>query len=264
MYFYTKDRTKLHYTDTGDIEKIPIIAIPGIGGSAKMWLKMIELFKQDYRVIVLDPRNQGRSQRTYKGERISTHAADVEDLINYLKIKKFIAIGNSMGAANFWSYLSIFGSEKMLAMVDLDQSPKMISDDTWKFGFKDLSWNNYPEYLKLDFGKAFYAHIDDEMFLAAKQEYQKYPYDPEKNYNCLIDHSLQDWRDIIMDVQIPMLIIAGKESPYFDYHFVDAVKLLNNKIETSIISNCGHLIQAEQPDEMYRIVIKFLKANLNI
>lgn len=259
MIFTTTDHVNLHYTDTGEVEKPVILGIPGIGGSLKMWQKAMDLFKADYRIVLLDPRNQGQSQRTFKGQRISRHASDVAELIAYLNLHDIIAIGNSMGVAHFWAYLDQYGKGELKCLVDLDQSPKMISDETWKYGFKDLTWDNYPYYLKLPFGKAFANHISEDMFEAAKEEYAQYPYDPAKNYDCLIDHAEKDWRDIIVEMPIPMLVLAGQNSPYFNPQFTKALKVLNEKVETEIIPNCGHLIQAEQPELMHDVVMKFLK-----
>ena len=259
MEFKTNDNVTLHYSDTGEKDKPTIVGIPGIGGSSQMWPKLIKLFNDQYRFIMLDPRNQGQSERTYRGQRISRHAADLEELLVKLDLNDVIAIGNSMGAANIWAYLSIYGKGRLKAMIDLDQSPKMIADKNWKYGFKDLDWDNYPEMLKFDFGKAFYRHIDDEMFNSAKREYQDFPYDSEKNYKCLVDHAEQDWRDIIMDTPVPMLVIAGAKSPFFNPEFTKAVKFLNDHVKTAIIPECGHLPQAEQPEKTYEIIADFLK-----
>ncbi|RVU70225.1 MULTISPECIES: alpha/beta fold hydrolase [Lactobacillus] len=259
MKFTTTDHVRLHYTDTGETDKPVILGIPGIGGSLQMWRDAMALFQPDYRIVLLDPRNQGQSERTFKGQRISRHAADVAELIDYLGLHDVIAIGNSMGAAHFWAYLDQYGKGELKCLVDLDQAPKMIADSTWKYGFKDLTWDNYPSYLKLPFGKAFATYIDDEMFQAAKEEYAKYPYDPAENYDCLVDHAEKDWRDIIVESPIPMLVLAGEKSPYFDPKFTEAVKALNDKVETKIIPNCGHLVQAEQPEAMHEAVVEFWK-----
>lgn len=258
MDFTTNDGIQLHYYDTGEAKPV-IVAIPGIGGSSQMWLDVMQLFKNDFRFIILDPRNQGLSQRTYQGQRISRHAQDLAELLQKLDLHDVIGIGNSMGAATLWSYISLYGSERLRAIVDLDQPPKMIRDQTWQYGFKELTWDNYPEYLKIDFGNAFYAHIDDEMFAKAKKEAEEHPYLAEDNYLCLIDHAEQDWRDVLMELPIPMLVLAGKNSPFFDYHFALAMQKLNPKIQVKIIENCGHLIQAEQPRTMYHEVSDFLK-----
>lgn len=261
MDFNTTDHVRLHYTEVGDKNNPTILGIPGIGGSSQMWLNTITLFKDDFHFVMLDPRNQGQSERTYKGQRMSRHAADVEELLEKLDLHNVIGIGNSMGAANLWAYLAQYGKGRLSAMIDLDQSPKMITDENWRYGFKDLTWDNYPTYLKLDFGKSTYAHIDDEIFNAAKAEYVKYPYDPEENYKCLVDHAEQDWRDVLLDMPVPMLVLAGENSPYFDYHFINAVSLINDQIFTKSIANCGHLIQAEQPLKMHDAIIDFLKKN---
>lgn len=259
MDFITSDKVRLHYSDTGDKDKPVILGIPGIGGSSQMWLKAIALFKHDFRFIVLDPRNQGKSERTYKGQRMSRHAADVEELLASLHLHRVIGIGNSMGASNLWAYLDLYSQGRLATVIDLDQSPKMIADEDWPYGFKELTWDNYPDYLKLPFGKANYGHIDEQMFQAAKKERQDYPYDPEENFKCLVDHAEQDWRDILLSMPVPMLILAAKNSPYFDYHFASAVKKINPAIQTQIIPDCGHLIQAEQPELMHKAVLAFLR-----
>ena len=256
--FITNDGIRIAYYDT-DKSAQPILAVPGIGSTAILWKKVAKLFAADYRFIVIDPRNQGRSQRTFKGQRISRHAADLKELITKLNLKNIIAIGNSMGAANIWAYVSLFGYDRLHAIIDLDQPPKMIRDSSWEYGFKDLTWQNYPDYLKADLGNGIYAHINDEMFKEAKIEAQKHPYNAEENYLCRIDHAEQDWRDVLIDLKIPMLVLAGQNSLFFDYHFAYAMEKLNKAITAKIIKNCGHLIQAEQPLSMYKEVMNFLK-----
>ena len=256
--FITNDGIRLVYYDT-ERSGQPILTVPGIGSTAIFWEEVAKLFAADYRFIIIDPRNQGRSQRTFKGQRISRHAADLEELITKLNLKDIIAIGNSMGAANIWAYVSLFGYDRLQAIIDLDQPPKMIRDSSWRYGFKDLTWQNYPDYLKADLGNGIYAHINDEMFNKAKVESEKFPYFPEENYLCRIEHAMQDWRDVLINLKIPMLVLAGQNSPFFDYHFAYAMEKLNTKITARIIKGCGHLIQAEQPLMMYKEVVNFLK-----
>ena len=254
----TNDGIRIAYYDTEE-SKQPILAVPGIGSTAILWEEVAKLFASDYRFIVIDPRNQGRSQRTFKGQRISRHAADLEELITKLNLKNIIAIGNSMGAANIWAYVSLFGYNRLQAIIDLDQPPKMIRDSSWEYGFKDLTWQNYPDYLKINFGNGIFTHINDEMFKKAKADSGKFRYFAEENYLCRIEHAMQDWRDVLIDLKIPMLVLAGQNSPFFDYHFAFAMEKLNQMISAKIIKNCGHLIQAEQPLSMYKEVMNFLK-----
>lgn len=261
MFFKTNDNVKISYTDTQKQDKQAIICIPGIGASHELWNKAVELFSDEYRVIVMDPRNQGLSERTYKGQRISRHGMDLAELIAHLDLNKVILIGNSMGAAIIWAYISLFTSKNVAAVVDLDQSPKMVSDESWRYGFKDLDWTNYPDLLKLDMGRATYKRISEEMRNLAKAEYASHPYHPEDNFDLLRDHAEQDWRSLFVDFKIPMLVLAGENSPYFNCNFAQVVAQMNDRFSYKVISDCGHVIQAEQPEKMHEAVVEFLQKN---
>ena len=256
MKFTTSDKVNLFYTDTG--EGRPIVCLPGIGASHWLWQPLTVLLKKEFRVIVLDPRNQGLSDRTYKGQRISRHALDLAEFLEALQIKDAIAIGNSMGAGTLFAYLSLFGSKRLSAIVDLDQSPKMISDTTWPYGFKELTWSNFPDYMKLDMGPATVAPLDFEVKAKARLEYQKIPYDPDQNYDFLIDHSFQDWRDVILDAKLPILFVAGGKSPYFNPKFASVAAQLNDHAESCMIPDCGHVIQLEKPKKLKEVLLTFL------
>lgn len=262
MEFRTNDDIKIHFTDTQEVNKQAMILIPGIGGSGRLFDQVMELFKQKYRVIVMDPRNQGASERTFAGEMIARHGMDLAELIEHLNLDQVILVGNSMGAAIIWAYLSLFTANQVAAIVDLDQSPKMVSDSNWKYGFKDLTWDVFPEYLHLDFGKAYYHPISDKLKKAAKQDYAAHPYSAADNFDLLRDHAQQDWRTLLAKIKIPVLILAGENSPYFNPQFATQTSQLNDQITAKIIPNCGHLIQAEQPEKMYQAVEAFLNQNL--
>ncbi|WP_297817327.1 alpha/beta fold hydrolase [uncultured Lactobacillus sp.] len=261
MYFETSDHLKLFYSDSQKGDKT-ILCVPGIGGSHVLWDQVVDLLKVNYRVIVSDPRNQGLSQRSSIGQTIMRHAQDVQELLEFLKLEKVIGVGNSMGAATLFAYQDKYGAGKFSKIIDLDQSPKMISDADWQYGFKDLNIVNFPEYLKLDFGKAHYAHLDHHMVAKAKKEYQEFPYNPEDNFIFLVDHARCDWRDTLRKLSIPLLILVGKNSPYFDYHFAHEVAKLNPLISYEIIPDCGHLIQAEQPEILAEEIKKFADEKL--
>lgn len=258
MYFKTSDNIKLFYTDTQGEGKT-LLCIPGLGSSHKLWEPLIQLLKNQYRIIVADPRNQGLSQRTEQGQTIKRHAQDVHELLAYLGLKDVVGIGNSMGASTLFAYQNIYGAGQLSSLIDLDQSPKMIADKTWQFGFKDLNINNFPDYLKEDFGKPHYAHLNHEMVAKAKQEYKQHPYNPADNFAFLVDHASKDWRSTLRNLTIPLLVLAGDHSPYFDYHFAKAIANYNPLISSQIIKDCGHLIQAEQPAILTRIINNFVK-----
>ncbi len=258
MKFRTTDNVELDYSDSGG-DGQAVLLLNGIGSYKEIWLKQVEFLKSlGYRVIKLDARNQGQSQRTLKGRRISKHAQDIKELLDFLNINRFVGIGNSMGAATLFAFISLYGSRQLVSLMDIDQSPKMVSDANWKFGFKSLDWDNFPAYLKIPFGPAAYHDIDDEVFAAMKKAQRSKTYDAELNYPMLVDHAFQDWRDVVSMMNVPLLIIAGEKSPYFDPKFAKVTAGIAKDGDYQIIKNCGHLVMAEKVDEFNQILKEFL------
>lgn len=258
LKFRTSDNITLHYDDFGTGQ--PIVMLTGIGGSRMIWQCQIQfLLKHGYRVINIDARNQGESEHTIKGRRIARHATDVYELLQQLQIKRCIMLGNSMGASTIFAFLSLFKKPEVLGVIDIDQSPKMISDDTWPWGFKTLSWQNFPELLTLPLGRATVTQIDNTILEQVKTVEKKYPYDVALNHLFLIDHAVQDWRDVLLNMQAPLLIVAGAESPYFKTDFAKASAALAPKGEAKIIKHAGHIVMAEQPDQFNAVLLDFLQ-----
>ncbi|MFC6255052.1 alpha/beta fold hydrolase [Secundilactobacillus hailunensis] len=258
MKFTTSDHIKLDFTDEGDGQ--PVLLLSGIGSYREIWAPTVQfLLNAGYRVINLDARNQGASQRTLKGRRMSRHALDVKELLDWLEVHDVVGIGNSMGASTLFAYASLFDSQRFSAFVDVDQSPKMISDETWSFGFKNLTWENFPAVLKLPMGSATVTPVSEEVRTSVQAARQARPYDTEQNYACLVDHAFQDWRDVLLRLPIPLLVIAGEKSPYFNPQFAAATAQLAPQGQAQIVKAAGHIVMAEQPAQFNEALSTFLQ-----
>ncbi|ANK60299.1 alpha/beta hydrolase [Loigolactobacillus backii] len=257
MNFTTNDFVRLTYTDEGQGQ--PIIILTGIGGYKEIWLQQITyLVARHYRVINLDCRNQGQSEQTAKGRRISRHAMDLAELIQQLKLKQVILLGNSMGAATIFAYLSLFGDQNVRAIIDVDQSPKMINDQTWTYGFKTLTEENFISYLRKPFGHSTFKHIDDQTFQAVQYAAKQQAYDAKLNFPFLLDHGLQDWRDVLSSLTCPALIIAGGNSPFFPPRFAQVAAKMAVRGTAVVIPEAGHIVMAEQSQAFNAVLGEFL------
>lgn len=92
---------KIFYTDEGPREAEPVILIHGFGINADIqWRKsgVVRALKKDYRVVTLDNRGQGLSDKPHEPEKYGAEMAnDVVRLMDHLKIAKAHVIGYSMG-----------------------------------------------------------------------------------------------------------------------------------------------------------------------
>lgn len=258
LKFKTSDQVQLDYSDNGDGQAVLLLS--GIGSYQGIWLPTEQaLVDHGYRVITLDARNQGASQRTLKGRRMSRHALDVAELLDALKLSHVIGIGNSMGASTLFAYASLFGTRHFDAFVDIDQSPKMIADETWSYGFKTLTWESFPKLLKLPFGRATATHVSDQVVDTVRRQRSAHPYDSERNLAFLMDHAFQDWRDVIAKLTCPFLVIAGEQSPYFNSDFATVTANIAPQGQATVIKNAGHIVMSEQPALFNEALFHFLE-----
>jgi microsomal epoxide hydrolase len=93
--FKASDGVRLNYMQAGNASR-SIVFVPG-------WLMPAEIFKHqltglsdDYKIIVLDPRGQGRSQAS-KDMSAQRRAQDIQELVQHLKLKDYVLAGWSLG-----------------------------------------------------------------------------------------------------------------------------------------------------------------------
>lgn len=93
-YFKSQD-INLFYEDTG--EGTPLLLLHGLTSNHAMFYREIDFFKKKYRVIALDSRGHGRSDKPEEYT-LNDHVGDAVALINHLKLETLFIIGVSMGS----------------------------------------------------------------------------------------------------------------------------------------------------------------------
>ncbi len=114
----TSDGTTIHYTDTG--QKRPIVFIPGWLSDATIWAPQIAGLSQSYRVIAIDPRSQGKSDKPDFGHLPDTRARDYKEVVNALELKNPILVGWSMACGEIMRYVEQYGDEDLAGIVLVD------------------------------------------------------------------------------------------------------------------------------------------------
>ncbi|MGB8602549.1 MAG: alpha/beta hydrolase [Rhizomicrobium sp.] len=99
--FITSDGVKIAYWEAGKGK--PLIFIPGWSANGAEYINVMYLLAKHYRVIVMDPRNQGLSQNVDYGYRIARFSMDLKELQDHLGISSAEYCGWSMGASVLWS-----------------------------------------------------------------------------------------------------------------------------------------------------------------
>ena len=117
-FFKTSDNVRIHYLDAGSGK--PIVFIPGWTMPAWIWQKQIDVFSKTYRVIAVDPRSQGESDKPMSGHLPETRARDYKELVDHLGLKRPVLVGWSMGCGELMKYVEQFGTDNVGGLVLVD------------------------------------------------------------------------------------------------------------------------------------------------
>jgi len=91
----TRDGRKLYYEEHGEGE--PVLLLGGIMMSAASWVAHVPILSQHVRLILLDLRDQGQSEKATEPYLVEDHVSDVIDLLEELGVPSVHVLGLSYG-----------------------------------------------------------------------------------------------------------------------------------------------------------------------
>lgn len=126
-YLEIEPGVELYYEDKGQGD--PLVLIPGITMSTEVFSRQFEYFSQRRRVIAVDPRSQGRSSKVLYGNDYGQHGKDFNKLFEALDLKNISLLGWSTGNHDVWSYIDLFGLDRVKNVICIDMPPKPLSSN---------------------------------------------------------------------------------------------------------------------------------------
>lgn len=259
MKFLTDDKIKLDYNVYGTGK--PVVLIAGFGGYQQIWKLQIEyLVNMGYQVVTYDHRSHGASQRTNQGLNIMRLITDLHELIEFLQLDKPLLIGHSMGASICYGFLTRY--ENVAAIMGIDQTVKMLNDANWSYGFMNINKDNY----RVATATAANVHetlrgIDPRIISDLNDAKNKNPFDRSSNLPLLYDHVTKDWREALEKSGHPVMLVAAKDSPYYNSDFAKVMSDSCNNVTSAVVDNSGHDIMAEVPDQFNQLLRHFVLSN---
>ena len=100
-YWYSPEGLRLHYRDyEGPRDKPPILCIPGLTRNARDFEPVAERYAGQWRVICIDLRGRGLSEKDPDSSRYTPHhyVADILKMLDQLGIADAVFFGTSLGA----------------------------------------------------------------------------------------------------------------------------------------------------------------------
>ena len=116
--FTTSDGVELHYLEAGSGPAL--VFVPGWTMPASIWEPQIRHFAATHRVVALDPRGHGRSDKPAFGYHPSRRARDIGELLEHLGGDPVVVVGWSLGVQEVLVYAQEFGNQALRAAVLVD------------------------------------------------------------------------------------------------------------------------------------------------
>lgn len=224
--FRTNDNVELRYLETGSGK--PLILVHGWSHSAELFDAQLAGLGDRYRVIAIDLRGHGYSDKPGYGMRLSRLAKDLDELLRALDLRNVNILGHGMGAAVLWCYWDIFGADRIAKLIFVDQSPfamanPMMSDDEMRlagstFDFKYL-YSEVNGIAGINGGAVTEALIKGMTTKQTSREIvsrivtQDFRLPRQDAAKLLYNWATHDWRDTIPRISVPVLVIGAKGSP---------------------------------------------------
>ncbi len=303
-FIKTRDNQEVFVRDIGDNSdsaQTPIFLLHGFGMQSLHWLPFVLPLASKHRFIIPDFRGFGRSHQNSHNRDcvISNYADDIEDIITHFKFDKIKLAGISMGAFVALQYQSLYGDKHISRYLHIDQSPRCLNDNNWRWGLfgeeqvirleqaraliealtpfidSNTSYNELPSHLR----SSLWANLGD-FFASAlskpkhkqfarficKQEKLIKNLMPVKNWSVYI-HCLKayleqgyDMKEVIEKLNSPMTLLVGLKSEMYPCGGQLRIADYHRNCELVTLEKSGHTPLIDQPIRFLQELKRFAQA----
>jgi non-heme chloroperoxidase len=253
--FTTGDGVHIHYIDAGPSQARAIVFEPGWTMTADIFQPQIDALSTKYRVISVDPRSQGDSDKPAEGNYPGRRARDLKELIDSLKLEKPVLVGWSMGVPELFSYVDQFGADNLGGVVLVDGFVKIDVQMAGAFPQFALKYQVDRKQATAAFVKSMYAKPQTDAYLAKVTEQSLKT--PTNSAMALMFGSLGrlDWTDVLPKMaNIP---VRYEHEPQLQSQ-ADAVKAKLPSAKTDVYQ-AGHALFVDNADQFNQMLEEVMK-----
>ena len=241
----------------------PIIILHGLFGTLDNWQTIAKKLAEEYSVFTVDQRNHGRSPHDPK----MNYKLMAEDLQLFLEkqwIHKAVVLGHSMGGKTAMQFALDF-PEMVEKLIVVDIGP-FVNNGGHELIFESL--------LAIDL-KKIKSRKDAEVFLSGKipsfgvrqfllknlSRNKEGEYFWKMNLPVIYEQysEILTKVDAVEPFEGETLFIRGGQSNYISEEAFPLFKNVFPNSQLQTIENAGHWVHADQPDQLLKMTLNFLK-----
>ena len=263
MPHQTVNGIRIYYEEQGQGE--PLILINGLAFPMDLWFAQIRELAKNFRVIALDNRGIGRSDKPDEEYSIPLMASDAVGLLKARGIAKAHVVGLSMGG--------FISQEIALAYPDVVNRLVLVATGMGGARSQELGRPFWEKATAAITGKSpADVYRTDMTLMAAPGFAENHPDLLDQSVALRMKHpqplfaflrqyaacSVFDNNSRAQNISQPTLIILGKDDPLFPIELADDFRDKLPAAKMIIYENCGHAILLEKADQLSCDIREFL------
>lgn len=257
MPYCRVDDIQIYYDEMGTGP--PLLFVHGLGSSTRDWFEQVDHFKDEYRVIRVDLRGHGRSERSEGPYHIAQFARDVAVLLRQLDATPAHVVGLSMGGMVALQLGA--DAPRLVRSLVVTNSVADAELQTWQDVWFYLSRRTAVQVLGMRrVGKL----IADRLFVEPDQDelrhefVERWSQNDRQAYLWSID-AIMGWSvwDRLSHISAPTLLVAA-EHDYTPVSEKNRIVAEMPRADLVVIEDARHALPVEKPEAFNAAVETFL------
>lgn len=256
------DGTELFYEDVG--EGRPVVLVHGWSASHEFFEPQITALCDSYRLVAVDLRGHGKSDKPAGDYDYDTFSRDLERLMGELGLEDAALVGWSFGGGAVTHYAGAYGDYiSQLGLIG-PAAPKFLADEDFEYGLPEeevlplfeQEKNNRPEYRHTVYDAAVHQELDDATHEWMWQLSMQMPrWSSVPSFETLMEADLTGEAE---QINVPTRIFQGEEDAFCPADGADYLAELIGDADVVRYDEVGHTPHWEVPDQFNEDLKAFL------
>lgn len=253
---------RIYYETYGSGE--PVVFVHGGGMSHEFWEQQMYAMADSHRIVALDLRGHGESDKPPDGHNFVRFTLDLEALVAHLKLRQIALVCHAVGGYVGMNY-TLRNPDNVAKLVLVSTGARFVGGDEERGGFSTEFWaklRNRSAESKIEAN----AELIDQMF------FHKRPSDATRHALLMItqqwplcamqqmgrDAETINFEDRLHEIRVPVLVAHGRHDRKQRYSggVYLAGRLPNGRLAT--FEESAHLVPLEEVQRFNEVLLEFL------
>ncbi|MCP3749445.1 alpha/beta fold hydrolase [Pseudomonas sp. SBB6] len=260
MAYFEHEGCSLHYEEYGQGE--PLVLLHGLGSSCQDWEMQVPTLARQYRVILMDIRGHGRSDKPRERYSIASFSADLLALLEQLQTGPVHLVGLSMGGMIGFQF-AVDHPEWLRSLCIVNSAPevKRRSRSDWIWWAKRWALARLLSLETIGKGLAERLFPKPQQADLRRKMAERWAKNDKRAYLASFD-AIVGWgvAERLGQIRCPTLVISADQD-YTPVQLKERYVALIPHARLAVIEDSRHATPLDQPDLFNQTLLQFLAAS---